>query len=265
MIAMLRFLRLYWAIVKFSISQALEFRVDLIFRLGMDITYYTINIVFFKILFHHTNLLGGWRGDEVMLFLSEALLMNGLFMTFIARNIWEFPAVVNRGELDSYLTRPVSPLLTLLLRHFQFGSLLNLLLGFLFFAYALSQYQGVIFWYNAFAAFLMFINGFVLLVCLRLLSVIPVFWTQSQFGFHMLFQSFEQVLSRPEVIFRGVTHAVFLTLVPLFVVTSFPARVFFGELTFEELLFGLLITTTFCSLIGFIWKLGLRSYSSASS
>ncbi len=261
----LKHARIYAATMRYSMSQAMLFRMDFALRFVMDLVYYAINIGFFEILFMHTSDLGGWRHDEVMVFIACSLLLDSLYMLFIARNIWEFPAQVNMGTLDGYLTRPIKPFFVLIGRHFQFPSLLNVLVGIIFFGYAVSQFQGEIGVWNVLCIAFLMLNSFILMTCFRLLSVLPVFWTHSRFGFHMLFQSFDQVSNRPDVIFRGVTHFVFLTLVPVFVITSFPARAFMGRLTLNEGIFAVLVTVVFAAIIGIIWRLGLRSYSSASS
>lgn len=265
MSALKKFFRIYAATIRFSMSRVMFFRLDFAFRFLMDLVYYAITIGFFEILFLHTTTLGGWRHDEVLVFIACALFLDSLYMLFIARNLWEFPSDVNRGTLDGYLTRPVSPFFVLLCRHFQFPSLLNVFVGVLFLLYAIARYEGTITAWNIAGILFLLLNSFVLLVCFRLFSVLPVFWTHSRFGFNMLFQSFEQVSTRPEVIFRGITHLIFLTIVPVFVITSFPARAFMGKLTAAEVVFALLVTLTFAYAVRLVWLAGLRSYSSASS
>lgn len=260
-----KFFRIYGSTIRFSMSRVMFFRLDFASRFIMDLVYYIVNIGFFEILFLHTDSLGGWRHDEVRVFIATALLLDSIFMMIIARNLWEFPAEVNTGTLDGYLTRPVSPFFVLLFRHFQFPSLLNFLVGVLFLGYAMSLYQGEVTIWNALGIAFMLLNSLVLLTCFRLFSVLPVFWTHSRFGFNMLFQSFEQVSTRPEVIFRGVTHFIFLTVFPVFVITSFPARAFMGKLSLSEAFFALLVTGLFAFAVRLVWQAGLRSYSSASS
>lgn len=260
-----RFLRLYLAVVRFSVSRSMEFRFDFFFRFFMDCIYYAVSIGFFQIIFLHIGALGGWREDQVLVFLAGALLLDGLYMTIIAPNIWEFPAIVNRGELDSYLTRPAPALLTMLLRSFACSSALNVLVGIGLLVYAVWSYQGP-FGAGQLLGFLFLLaNGFVLIVCVRLFSVLPVFWTHSPFGFHMLFHALDQVAERPEVVFRGLARFFFLTVVPFFVITSFPARWFFGTLSFAEAVYAVLLTLVFVGIVRFFWLKGVRAYSSASS
>ncbi len=260
-----RFVRLYGSVIRFSLSRSLEFRFDFFFRFLMDCVYYAVSIGFFEILFLHTDNLGGWRHDQVLLFLAGALLLDGLYMTIVARNIWEFPAIINRGELDSYLTRPAPPLLALLLRNFECSSLLNVLVGAALLIYAITSFSEPVTAVQLIGFFFLLANGFILLTCIRLFAVLPVFWTQSQFGFHMLFSALDQVAERPEVVFRGLAHFLFLTVVPLFVATSFPAECFFGTLSTAEAGYAVSTTLVFALIVRLVWRRGLGAYSSASS
>ncbi|MCO6430325.1 MAG: ABC-2 family transporter protein [Deltaproteobacteria bacterium] len=260
-----RHLRTYAALVRFSLSRTLEFRVDFFFRFFMDCIFYALSIAFFEVLFLHTDHLGGWQRHEVLLFVSGGLLLDGVFMTIIARNVWELPRLVNKGELDFQILRPVSPLFFVMTRHFEFSSLMNVFLAIGIMAYAVNLFPEPLSAAQLAGFLFLLANGFILMTAMRMFTVLPVFWTHSDLGFHMLYMSLEQVSERPEVIFRGLTHLLFTTLLPFIVITSFPARWFFGSLSWLEFSYAVALSVGFFGLMVFIWGRGLRVYSSASS
>lgn len=260
-----RYARMYAALVRFSLSKSMEFRFDFFFRFFMDIVYYTVSIGFFKILFLHTPSLGGWREDQVMLFLAIALIVDGVYMTVIARNIWEIPALINKGELDYLLVRPAATLFLPLLKNFEVASVLNTLVGVGFFIYATVNFQGPLSVASLLLCVLLCLIGLAIYVCLRLFSVLPLFWLHSAFGFNMLFEALSNVMERPEVIFRGITHLVLVTILPFLVITSFPARALFGEIQLLDFLHAVAVLVLMVGLVAFIWNRGIRVYSSASS
>ena len=263
--SILRHLKTYKALVRFSLSRTMEFRFDFFFRFFMDCVFYSLSIAFFEVLFLHTNTLAGWERHQVLLFVSGGLLIDGIFMTVMARNIWEFPSLVNKGELDFHIIRPVSTLFFVLTRHFEFASLLNVILALGIMLYAMSLFPDPLTLSQVLGFLFLLLNGLVLMLVIRIFTVLPVFWTHSDLGFHMLYMSIEQVTERPEVIFRGLTHLVFTTVFPFIIMTSFPARWFFGTLTWSEFTYAVALSFGFVSLMLFVWKRGLRIYSSASS
>ena len=54
--------------LRFSFARAMQFRFDFFFRVGMDTLWYAHYLAFFGVLYHHTELLGGWTCDQVPVF-----------------------------------------------------------------------------------------------------------------------------------------------------------------------------------------------------
>jgi ABC-2 type transport system permease protein len=256
---------MYGALVRFSVSKALEFRFDFFFRFIMDCVYYAVTIGFFKILYLHAPTLGGWREDQTLIFLAIALVIDGVYMTMIARNIWELPNLINKGELDYHIVRPTFSLFFPLFKNFELASLMNVVVGLVFFTYAAFNFQEELTVFNMLLCFLLGLVGLMIYVCLRLFSVLPVFWTQSALGFHMLFEALANITERPEVIFRGVSHFILVTVMPFLVVTSFPARAIFGEVGILDIFHALVVLVFLILLVAVIWNKGIKIYSSASS
>lgn len=262
---MIRYIRLYLHFLRFSFSKAMEFRVDFFFRILMDIIYYAVNILFFKVIYLHTPFIAGWREDEIMVFVASYLLIDGIIMTVFSSNMWWLPFYINRGDLDFYLIRPVSPLYLLSLRDFSANSLVNLLIASFFFVYALINYSGSIGALDLFFYVLLIINGVLLSYVMQMLLIIPVFWTHSKRGFIDLFYSMSLAIERPHQIFRGWLKVVFTAVLPFALVASFPATLFFRGWDSSMLIQLGIITALAWTVMLTAWKIGLRNYSSASS
>src|ERR1017187_3025518 len=122
-----RYVRLFAYFVSFSFSRSFEFRFDFYMRIIMDVVYYAVALSFFKILFLHTPNLGGWNEPQMMIFVSAYIMVDAINMTLFANNLFQFPSLVNRGDLDYYLVRPVSTLFFVSLRDFAANSFVNIL------------------------------------------------------------------------------------------------------------------------------------------
>ena len=134
---MMRYLRLYLFFLQFSFSKAMEFRLDFFFRIAMDVIYYIVNIALFKVLLLHTPIIAGWNEEQMMVFVACYLLVDAVNMTIFSTNMWWLPFYINRGDLDYYLIRPVSPLFFLSLREFSANSFVNLIIAMSFFFYTI--------------------------------------------------------------------------------------------------------------------------------
>lgn len=262
---MMRYIRLYLHFLQFSFSKAMEFRMDFTFRIIMDCIYYVVNIGLFKVLYLHTDMIGGWTESQMMVFVGSYLLVDAISMTVFSNNMWWLPWYINKGELDYYLIRPVSPLFFLSLREFAANSFVNLLVAGGFFVYAISNYQGDWNLWTLAGFTLLIINGTLIHYCLQMLMIIPVFWTHSARGFIDLFYTLGLAMERPHKIFTGWVKIFFTIILPFALIASFPAQFFIEGFTRQNLLHITVVTSALWIVMLSTWKLGLKNYSSASS
>lgn len=262
---MLRYLRLYIYFVRFSFSRAMEFRLDFTFRIFMDIIYYVVNIAFYRIIFQHTSLLGGWTEEQMMVFIAAYLCVDALQMTLFSNNMWWLPIFINKGDLDYYLIRPVSSLFFLSLRDFAANSFVNLTFALGIFVWAIVQYSMPVSLAQIFYFGMLLLNGTFIYYLVRMVMVIPIFWTHAGRGFEQIFWNFTRFMERPDRIFTGWVRRILVTILPFSLMASYPARLFLEE--FDWFILAHLIVVTMLFFLGVLvfWRQGLRAYSSASS
>ncbi|MDQ3231248.1 MAG: ABC-2 family transporter protein, partial [Pseudobdellovibrionaceae bacterium] len=99
-----RYVRIYLNFLRFAASRAMQFRAELLFRVVMDVFYYSVFLGFYEILYSHTELIGGWNRAQAMVFISGFLVVDALQMTFFADMYHAFQQMYRLGALDHYLT-----------------------------------------------------------------------------------------------------------------------------------------------------------------
>ena len=262
---LLRYLRLYACFLRFSFSRAMEFRVDFFFRIFMDLFFYLVNIGFYKIIYLHTTQLGGWREDEVMVFVGCFLMLDALSMTILANNLYMLPFLINRGDLDYTLVRPVSPLFMLSFRDFAANSFVNLLMATGLLGFFLWQYQGPVTAGGVGLLILALLLGFLLRYLLRILTIVPIFWWHQGRGLEMVFWHMTRFIERPDRIYTGWARLLLTSVLPFALMASYPARFFLEPFDGRVLLHMLAVIAVFALLVRVCWSAGLRAASSASS
>lgn len=262
---MLRYLRLYAHFMRFSVSKAMEFRLDFFFRIVMDLAYYGIQIGFYNVVFLQTTLLGGWDRDQTLVFLAGYLVVDAISMTVFSNNLWSFPVAVNRGDLDYYLVRPVSSLFFITLRDFAANSLINLVFACGILAWAVLRLPDPPGFATTMLFLAMLVAGSVLHSLLHLLIIIPVFWLQSGSGLHGIFYSLGRCMERPDGIFTGWVRKLLVSVFPFCLMASFPARVFLEGPRWGILLHFTVVLVGMFLVVSWLWERGMRAYSSASS
>jgi ABC-2 type transport system permease protein len=262
---MWRYLRLYGYFLRFSFSRAMEFRVDFFFRIVMDMCFYAVNIGFYKIIYRYTAVLGGWAENEVMVFVGVFLLLDALSMTVLANNLYYLPMLINQGELDYYLVRPVSPLFILSFRDFAANSFVNLLMAIGILILFLVQYNGPVTLWGLALLGGSIVLGFLLRYLVRILTIVPVFWWHQGHGLEMMFWHLTRFIERPDRIFTGWVRVLLTTVLPFSLMASVPARFFLEPFDSRLFVHVTIVLLVFCGLVAVCWRAGLRAYSSASS
>lgn len=243
----------------------MEFRFDFTFRIFMDLLYYGFDVLFFKVLFLHSATIGGWREDQAMVFVASFLVIDGMAMTLLSTNMWYLPQIVNKGDLDYYLLRPVSSLFFLSFREVSINSLVNMLSGAGLFVWALGRYQGAFTAIDVMLYVALILCGFLIYYLTRMLFIIPVFWTHSSRGFEQVFWGLSKFMERPDKIYTGWARRVLLTVLPFALIASTPSRVFFGGSDPKLIAHCIGVALILFVAVRMLWQRGLRVYSSASS
>ncbi len=260
-----RYLRLYLKFVRFSFSKAMEFRLDFFFRVVMDFFFYGTQLAFFAVLYGQTQELGGWDRSQAFVFIAGFFLVDAIHMTLFANNMWMLPILVNKGDLDYYLMRPVSSLFFLSLREFAANSFLNLVLAVGIFAWSLTQLSSPIDLGGVTLYLALILNGALLYFVLHICFLIPVFWLQSARGLGEIFFSAAKYSERPERIFSGYLRRALVSVLPFSLVASRPAQILFEGADSSALVNIAIVTPLAFGFLLWFWNRALRSYSSASS
>ena len=223
-----------------------------------------VEISLFSVLYANTSTIGGWSREQVYFFLGVFFSSDALFTTLFQRNFWNFSDLVNKGELDILLTKPIHPLFLALSRSMNLTALFNVLLGFVISSrYATSAgFAGGCHWLE-WCGWLIF--GLYAALKIRFLFSIWIFWTDRSWALSRLYYQFFAFATKPDTIYPRTIRYLILTALPFGFIGSVPARALLYGLKTEEFLAALGVLMAFTAINVFLWKTGLRRYQSASS
>lgn len=261
----IRYLFLYKKLIIFSASKGLEFRFDFYTRIIMDLFYYFVSILFYKVLFLHSANIGGWNEKQTMVFVGGFLFIDAIHMTLFSNNLWQIPMLINKGELDYYLIRPVSSLFLISFRDFAFNSLVNLFFATGILIWAICNLSPVPNFSLLCVYFLLLLNGSIIFYCIHMLGNIIVFWLHASDDFRHITWQMMKFGERPDKIYYGFGRKILVSILPYALIASFPARILLDKFEWTIALHCLSVSICFVFILIFTWKKGLKVYSSASS
>jgi ABC-2 type transport system permease protein len=260
---MLRYARIYLNFLRFAASRALQFRAELIFRIIMDVVFYSIFLGFYKVIFSHTPSLGGWTESQAMIFVSGFMVVDALQMTFFADMYYSFQMLFRQGALDHYLTKPISSWFFVGFRYINLGSLANVLISASILTWAIQRYEGSFHWW-AIAIYLCLLGLSAVLYFLVIFTLLmAVFWLENADSMMTIYFEGVNFASRPHHIFKGAVRMVLMTVIPFSVYASLPAQALFEQIGWGSALHVLAVLLMFLGLNLTIWRAGLKRYASA--
>lgn len=125
----MRFLRLYRTFLVQRLKTMMEYRVDFLTGAASFLVDQLVNILFISLIFGQIPALDGFSYNEILFIYGFSLVPKGLDH-LCTDNLWKVAwFVVRKGDFDKYLTRPINPLLHVIMEDFQLDALGELLVG----------------------------------------------------------------------------------------------------------------------------------------
>jgi ABC-2 type transport system permease protein len=240
------------------------YRSNFLTMVLVDVVWIAVEFSLFSIIYANAPVLGDWTREQVFFFLGVFFASDALFTLFFQRNFWTFSDLVNKGELDILLTKPIAPLFLALTRSMNLTAIFNFLLGIaICVRYAgPAQFPGGLAWFK----FPLWLGiGVLSAVLLRFAFSVWIFWTDRGWALSRLYYQFFAFATKPDALYPRFIRYVILTALPFAFIGSVPARALLKGLETDE-------GARLCAVLAFLfflnarlWKLGLRRYQSASS
>jgi ABC-2 type transport system permease protein len=261
---LLKYAEVYRVQIKNNWVREAVYRTNFLTSVAVDVIWMGVEMTLFTVLYANTSTLAGWTQNQVYFFLGIFFASDALFTTLFQRNFWNFSDLVNKGELDILLTKPVHPLFLALTRWISLTAVFNIVLGLVItirFADSAGFAGG---WRWFLVAFWMGV-GLISALLLRFAFSIWIFWTERSWALSRMYYQFFQFATKPDTLYPKAIRYLILTALPFAFIGSVPARAVLHGLSHEEmagvagvLLFFLVFNTV-------LWRRGLNRYQSASS
>ena len=262
---MRKYLRLTAVFMKLSIMSQLEYRVNFISGVAVETGWMLVKLLYVAVVYRVGVSIGTFTPDHIMIFIGIYVLMTGFYMLYY-HNFTGMGKMVQSGELDMYLVKPVSLQFIVTLRQWSFPMFLtNMTAG------TILIIPG---WHRAGlpVSFLRVAGFLFLLVCSNLLTyslfLIPnllAFRTVSAAGLDSATAALWDFNNMPCMIYGKWMQRIGTYILPVFVITNFPGLFLMGELSPVMFLWAVVSPVLAFILARVLWKKAVRSYSSASS
>lgn len=261
---MRKYLSLYSAFFRASLTADVEFRANFIIKVITDIFWYVAQIVSFEVLFNYTSHIGDWDRMRTRIFLGVLFVVDSLYMVVFSTNVDFLSDAVRKGSLDLLLTKPVNSQFIISCQRVSTAQLVNLLMGMVWLIWSLSALPEFS-WFQLGWLVLLLPCGAIIFYTLRFFfASFAVIFTRAE-NIQYLWWIFYKLGMRPDNIYFPWLKYILLTIIPVGLIASVPSRLLLN-IASPWLALWCVFMTCFCLFLSHLmWNLTLKSYSSASS
>ena len=262
---MRRYWRLYLAFARNTVAREMEFRANFYLLAAMNLLGSAMYLVFYSFIFLHTSAIAGWTSDQVVLLLGMYMVAYALISFLFARNMAEMSRLVNRGELDFVLMKPVNPQFFVSTRFIDPTELPRLVAGLAVVVIALRRMGLAPSAGSVLTAIVVVGCGVVMTYSVWFMVVTLVLHVERFGNVHFVFYSVVELARVPVQEFPLAARLVLAYLVPAAFISTFPSQALLSTLEMGNALLGVLAAAGLLWLSSVFWNYSLRRYVSASS
>lgn len=214
--------------------------------------------------YQHASSVAGWTLHEALLVTAFFLILQGLMGLLVEPNLSAVVEGVRTGALDYVVLKPVDAQLVASLQRFAPAKAWDVLAGLALGAWCLSHLPpptavGVV------AALIMLGAGLAAMYGIWVLVICTSFWFVRVDNLRFLLSAVLDAGRWPVGVYTGWVRLLLTVVIPVAVVTSFPALALLGRADPGVVLHALVVALALLAVSRWTWGRALRHYTSASS
>lgn len=242
------------------------FQLDFFGPFFVDGSLFLIQLFAFAAVYSNVDMIGSWGKGEMILYIGTFSLLNAINMTIYFFGVNGIPEKVISGELDLYLSKPLSPLFHLTFENISPGSIPLIIMSIYIIVYGiknmniqLSIPKTTIY---AFWIIIMAILYYEMEVIIRSVPLYIVSMARME---QIEEAGLDLCMKLPGIAFYGIYKVIFYLIFPYGIMATLPVQSMIGEMNLQIAMYGIFVVGMFSVITSIIWKQGLKHYNSASS
>lgn len=264
--AVIRYLGVYAALWKNSVTREMLFKSNFLLWIIVELLWFAMQLAFISVLYLHTEAIGTWTKWQVVMLIGASHLIQQTFQAFFLINCTNLSELVRTGKLDFLLLLPVNTRFVVSLRQVDLGAFVNAATAVAVMLYAARQLALVPTVAQVLGFLVLCVVGILIHYSLMFMLATISFWTVRAQGIVWGYYNLFQIARMPDEAFRGLFKAVFTFALPMLLVSNVPVRLLADKLISPVPLLLLLGMGLVCAAVSeMVWRISVRRYTSASS
>lgn len=260
-----RYLRLLGVQLKASGLLALQYRADFITDGLTSLAWTFTALAPLFVVYGDRPTIEGWTFGESLLVVGWFTLLQGVLEGAINPSLTGVVEHIRKGTLDFVLLKPADAQFLVSTQRFLPWRATNVLTALGLFVYAFMQLGHGPSPTGLLVSLLLLGTSTLLLYSLWILTVSAAFFVVRVDNLTYLFTSIFDAARWPSSVFRGALSIVFTFVIPLALMTTYPAQAMLGRLPWQSLVGAVVGSLVFAWVARRVWLKSIGHYTSASS
>ena len=262
---MRRYLRLLGIQLRASTAISLQYRVEFLGEGALAFFWSLWSLVPLLVVFGHRSAVAGWSFEEALVVMGWFTFMKGILEGAVNPSLTSVVDAIRKGTLDFVLLKPADAQFLVSTAKFEPWRVVDIAGALAIFVFAFHRMGRVPSPAHVLAALTLLVCAAWTLYSLWILVVSAAFFVVKVDNLSFLFSSIFDAARWPVTVFRGAWRVVFTFVVPLALMTTYPALALLGRLEVRTAALAVAGAVAFGYLARLVWKRAIGHYTSASS
>jgi len=260
-----RYLRLFGIQLRASTLLVLQYRGDFVIDGLISLFWTATALAPLLVVYRERQSIAGWTFAEALLVIGWFTLLQGILEGAINPSLTSVVEHIRKGTLDFVLLKPADAQFLVSTARFLPWRIINVLagLGLLVYSFWLQGVAPSVL--GVLAALVLLCASVLLLYSLWILTVSAAFYVVKVDNLTYFFTSLFDAARWPATVFPRPLAFFFTFVIPLAVMTTFPAQALLGRLPVMSLVWALVGSVLFAFVSRRVWLGSIGHYTSASS
>ena len=259
---MKKYIRVYRAIIAMNISYFATYRANLIAQLAVTVGWTIFQLIWIFLLTNRVTSSYGWSRDELTLFTLGFLFVTGFFHMFFSHNFEDMANIVNKGELDGYLLRPVDSAFLLTTLRIRISNFARIIIGGGLITWWVAAHHIEISMGSIVTFSLLMVAGVTLLYAIWMLFCTFLIWYPNLNNLPDFLFSFNNLMRYPTEMFQNAHNIILTFFLPLMLIVTTPIRFLINKPSYPNAILLILFSIVLFVASRIFWQFALRSYTS---
>lgn len=258
-----RYLRLLVVQVRTSMLLAMQYRGDFLLEGVIALVFVVTALIPMFVIFDQRSTVVGWSVGEALVVTGFFTILNGVIEGAINPSLNVVVEHIRKGSLDLVLMKPVDAQFLMSTQRFVPSQFAVVPAGIAMFVYAFVQLGRAPSVGEVAMAALLLLSAILLIYSLWILVICLAFYVVRVDNLTYLFSSIFDAARWPATVFRGLFAILFTFVIPLALMTTYPAEALLGRSEPSRVALALGVAVVFTLVARLVWLRSLGRYTSA--